>query len=109
MSFLRTDDFSGENQLQSAAFSDQARQTLCSAAAGNDAELNFRLTKLRRLCGNSNRASHRCFAAAAEGEAVNRGDHRLAKILDQIEDILSKRARLLRFDCADLCELADIG
>src|SRR5205823_443217 len=78
--FLRRDDFSRKNELKRAASANEARQTLCSAAAGNDAELNFGLTKLRRLCGNSNRASHRCFASAAEGEAVHRGDHGLAEI-----------------------------
>ena len=44
---LRADHFSGENELQRAAFADQPRQTLRSAAARDDSDLHFRLAELR--------------------------------------------------------------
>ena len=79
-------------------FADQPRQTLCSAAAGDYSQFHFRLTELRVLSGDSNRARHGCFASATKREAVHRCDHGLAEIFDQIENTLSKRARLLSFD-----------
>ena len=42
-----------------------------------------------RLRGDADGASHRRLAAAAERKAVDRRDHRLAEILDEIEDALS--------------------
>ena len=48
-------------------------------------------------------AGHRRLAAAAEREAVDRGDHRLAEILDEIEHLLAEAAGLLRFDRASTC------
>src|SRR6185369_17529428 len=107
--FLRADHFSGENELKRATFPDQPWQTLGPATARDHSQFHFGLTKLRVFYSNPDRASHCCFASAAKRETVNRGDHGLAEIFDQIEDILPKRTRLLRFDCADLCELADIG
>ena len=61
------------------------------------------------ISSDANRASHCCFAAATERETIHRGNDRLAEIFDQIEDILSKRARFLRFDGADLRELINVG
>src|SRR4029077_17922728 len=63
ISFLSRDHSSGKNELQRATFADEAWQTLRSTAAGNDSQLHFRLTELRVLSGNSNRASHGCFAS----------------------------------------------
>src|SRR5207244_11599479 len=78
-------------------------------AARDYSQFHFRLAELRVPSGDSNRASHRRFASAAKGKAVNRGDHGLAEIFDQIEDTLSKRTRLLRLDGRDLRELVDVG
>src|SRR5439155_19624709 len=109
ISFLRADNLSGKNELKRAAFADEARQTLSSAAARDDSQFHFGLTELCVLRGNSNRASHRGFATATKRKAVYRGDHRLAEILDKIENALPERARLLGFDCGDLRELVNVG
>src|SRR5207237_10569492 len=107
--FLGADHLSGKNELKRATFANESRQTLGSATAGNHSQFHFRLTELRRLCGNSNRASHRGFATATKRKAIHRCDHGLPEIFDKIEDTLSKRARLLRLDGRDLRELVDVG
>ena len=99
--FLGADDFPGENELQRAAFPDESRQTLRSTAARDYSQFHFRLTELRVLSSDSNCARHGCFASATKRETVHGRDHRLAEIFDQIENILSKRARLLSFNGAD--------
>src|SRR5207245_8099690 len=106
--FLSGDNLSGKNKLKRAAFPDEARQTLRSSAARDYSQFHFRLTELRVLSGDSNRASHRRFASAAKGKAVNRGDHGLAEIIDQIEDTWSKRTRLLPPACRALRERVDV-
>ncbi len=70
---------------------------------------NFRLSELRALRGDSNGAGHRRLAAAPEREAIDGRDHRLAQVLDEIEDLLSVRAGLFRLDGGDPGELADVG
>src|SRR4029077_13166023 len=82
ISFLSRDHSSGKNELKRATFADEAWQTLGSAAAGDYSQFHFRLTELCALSGDSNRASHRGFTSAAEGEAVNRGNHGFAQIFD---------------------------
>ena len=109
ISFLRADDFSGENELERAASADKSRQTLRSATARDYSQFHFRLTELRVLRSDSNRACHRGFATATKRKAIHGRDHGLAEIFNQIEDILSKRARFLSFDGADLRELVDVG
>ena len=54
-------------------------------------------------------AGHRRLAAAAERKAVDGRDHRLAEILDEVEDLLPEAAGLLGFDRGDMRELADVG
>ena len=54
-------------------------------------------------------ASHRRLAAAAERKAIDRRDHRLAEVLDEIEDLLPETAGLLRFERRGMRELADVG
>ena len=52
--------------------------------------------------------SHRRFAAAAERKAIDCCYHRLAEILDKVEDRLSVTAGLFCFDCRDMSEFADV-
>src|SRR2546430_2639283 len=105
----RADDFSRQDELQRTSLADQPWQTLCSAAARNDSQLDFRLSELRALRGHSNGAGHRSLAAAPEREPIDGRDHRLAQVLDEIEDLLSVRAGLFRLDGGDPGELADVG
>ncbi len=86
---VRVDGLAGEDQLKSAAPAHQSRQALGAAAAGKKAQLDLRLAKVSVLGGDADRAGHRGLAAAAEGEAVDRGDHRLSKGLDQVQHVLA--------------------
>ena len=91
----RRDLTSGQQQIERDALADQPRQPLRAAVAGNDAEVDLRLAEPRRVGRDAQRARHRQLAAAAEREAVDRGDHRLAHVLDQIEDVLAAQRVLL--------------
>src|SRR4029077_14204734 len=55
------------------------------------------------------RAGHRGLAAAAQGKTIDRRNHRLAEILDEIEDLLPETAGLFGLESREVCELADIG
>ena len=88
---------------------DEARQALCAAVAGNEPEIDLRLTEFRCVRRDAKRARHRQLAAAAERETIDGGDCRFAEVLDEIEDALatkglfaSSRGRLLR-------QLVDVG
>ena len=79
-------------------FADQARQALRAAAARKEPELHLGLAELGAFNRDPNGAGHRRLATAAERKAVDRRDHRLAEILDEIEDLLSETAGLFRLE-----------
>ena len=89
MRLLRADRLSGQKELERRAGANQTRQTLGAAVAGDEPEIDLGLTELRRVGGDAKRARHRQLAAAAERVAVDRGDRRLAELLDEIEDLLA--------------------
>ena len=107
--FLRADHLSGQNELQGATLADQPRQSLRATAARDKSERDLGLAEFRGLDRDPDGAGHRRLAAAAEREAIDRRDHRLAEILDQIEDFLAEAARLLCLERRDMRELADVG
>ena len=72
----------GEAQIHRLGFADEAGEPLGAAGAGNDAELDFRLAEFGAVGGEDEVAHHRQFAAAAEREARDRGDDRLAQPRD---------------------------
>ena len=88
---LCADHLPGEDQLQRPALADQPGQALRSPAAGDDADRDLRLAELGGLDGEPDGAGHRHLAAAAERKAIDRRDHRLAEVLDEIEDLLPER------------------
>ena len=90
ISFGCVDRLSGKNELKGPAFPDQPGQALRAASAGKKAQLHFGLAELCVLGGDSDGASHCGFAAAAEREAVDRSDHRLAEILDESSGPLAR-------------------
>ena len=106
---LRADHFAGEDELQGPAFADQARQALRAAAAGKEPELHLGLAELGAFHRDPDGAGHRRLAAAAERKAIDGRDHRLAEIFDEVEDLLSETAGLLRLDRRGMRELADVG
>ncbi len=82
---------------------------LRAAVAGNQSELHLGLAELGIVARQTHGAGHRQLAAAAECEAVDAGNHRLAKIFDGIHDglpamgvLLGRHRRLLR-------QLANVG
>ena len=89
MRFRRHHVLAGQQHLERAAAADQPRQPLRAGVAGDDAEIDLRLAEARGVGGDPDRAGHRQLAAAAEREAVDRGNDRLAEVLDQIEDVLT--------------------
>ena len=48
-------------------------------------ELHFRLAELGIFAGQAHGAGHGDLASAAESEAIDAGNHRLAQIFDQVE------------------------
>ena len=76
---------------------------------GTSPKRDFGLAELRVLHRDPDGAGHRRLAAAAERKAIDGRDHRLAEILDEIEDLLPETAGLLRLERRDMRELADVG
>ncbi len=95
--------------MQGPAFADQARQALRAAAAGKEPELHLGLAELGAFNRDPKGAGHRGLAAAAERKAIDRRDHRLAEILDEVEDLLPETAGLFRLEGRGMRELADVG
>ena len=104
----RLDQVAGEDQLHRLSFANQAREALSASAAGNDAEVDFRLAEFRCIAGNSQIARHREFHAAAETEPVDHGNDRLREIFDGIESAAALHQLTLgQFGLA--LEFRDIG
>ena len=68
----------GQAHLHRLGLADRAGQALRSAHAGRDAELDLGLAELRAVGGDDEVGHHRQLAAAAQREAGDRGDPRLA-------------------------------
>ena len=69
----------GEDEVHGLGLADRVRQPLRAADAGNDAELDLRLAEFGIVGGDDEIALHGKLAAAAEREAGDRGDDRLAR------------------------------
>ena len=68
----------GQAHFHRLGLADRARQPLRAAHARRDAELDLRLAELGGVGGDDEVGHHRHFAAAAQREAGDRGDPRLA-------------------------------
>ena len=84
------DHAAAEDEFQRPALAHQPRQALRAGEAGHQAELDLGLAELRGVGREPQRAGHRQLAAAAQGEAVDRGDDGLAQLLDQVEDAAAR-------------------
>ena len=102
------DDLAGEEEFEGCSATDQARQALRTAVAGDDAELDLGLAEARGRGGEAQGAGHGELAAAAEGEAVDDGENGLAEGLDAAEDALRAFGELLAGGGVDLGELGDV-
>ncbi len=105
----RGDRRAEQHQFERAAFADQARQALRPCVAGQQAEIDFRLSQLRRVRRDAKGACHRQLAAAAQRVTIDGRDDRLAEVLDQIEDVLARACLLAAGDRREHGELVDIG
>ncbi len=97
----------GQHHLHRLGLADEAGQALRAAGAGDDAELDLRLAELRRVGGEDEVAHHRQFAAAAQREAGDRRDHRLARA----RDVLPARDEVAEEDVGEglVLHLLDVG
>src|ERR1700710_1197014 len=107
--FLRGNSLAGQDELQRSALSDQPRQPLCAATARQQAQLHFGLPELGVLHRDPDGACHRRLAAATKGKAIDRRDHRLAEIFDEVQYALPEPAGLLRIVGVDMREFTDVG
>src|SRR6201999_968638 len=83
-------------------------QALRAATAWQQPELYLGLPELGMLRGDPHRASHCRLAASAKRKAVDRRDHRLAEIFDEVQHSLPEPAGLLRTIGVDMREFTDI-
>ena len=85
----------GQAQIHRLRLADKARQALRPAGAGHRAEIDLGLAEAGILGGDDDVAHHRHLAAAAEREAADRRDDRLAALRDALpaagDEILARR------------------
>ncbi len=96
-------DASASDHIDGGGGADEARQALCSAGAGHDAELDFRQAELGGRSGMATMAGKRYLEAAAERCAIDGCSHGLRKGFDAGDDI--RQQRLDR----RLAEFLDVG
>src|ERR1700730_524989 len=100
--FLRGNRLAREDQLQRATLAHQTRQTLRSATAGQQAQLDFGLPKSGMFRRDPYRASHCRLATSAQRKAIDGPDHRLAEVFDEVQHTLPEPAGPLRVRTAAL-------
>jgi hypothetical protein len=105
MGFLGADGRAGGGHFQRLCNARHAGQALGAAGTGEEAEFHFGNAQLRRRHGDSVVGGESDFEAAAEGGAVNRGDHRLGAIFDNVDDLRKHRLG----EGLGRAEFADIG
>src|SRR5207244_4337146 len=86
-----------EDELLGHARAANAGKSLRAPPAGNEAQVDLRLTQLRRARRVADVARERELAAAAEGEPVHRRDRRLRHRLEQPPGLVAERAPRLGF------------
>mmetsp|Transcript_34825 Transcript_34825/g.79650 ORF Transcript_34825/g.79650 Transcript_34825/m.79650 type:complete len:286 (+) Transcript_34825:311-1168(+) len=82
--FLGAHQVPSEHQLHRARLAESAREALRAAKARDGAKLDLRLAELSGVCGEDEVAAHRELTPAAQREAVDRGDDRLAQLRDLV-------------------------
>ncbi|MCY1393695.1 hypothetical protein D9M71_85980 [compost metagenome] len=78
------DGFAGEHHLHGQGLADRAQQALGAAGAGHDPEVDLRLAEAGVFAGDEDVGVHGQFAAAAQAEAIDGGDQRLAEAGDAL-------------------------
>jgi hypothetical protein len=103
------DRVAGHAQLLGLRHADPAGQALRAAEPGDDAELDLGLTELGAVRRMDEVTGQRELAAAAEGEAVDRGDPRLLRALDRLRERAAHLGERLALARRELAHLGDIG
>ena len=93
MRLLRPDRIAARRHFERLRDARDARQALGPAGAGQDAELHLRHAELRGRDGDSIMTGERDLEPAAERGSVDRGDHRLGAIFDDVDDLRQHRLR----------------
>jgi len=83
---VRIDAVSCQGQLHRLAEPDETGETLASASAGDDPDVDFRLAERRAARCDADVAGHGEFEAAAEAIAVDHRDDRLRQPVDRVID-----------------------
>src|SRR6266404_1955856 len=109
MSLLGVDHLARQDEPQGPPLADQTRQPLRAAAARDESQGDLGLAEFGGLDRDPEGAGHGRLAAAAQRKAVDRCEHRLAKILDEIEHALPEAAGLLGLDGRHIRKLGDVG
>jgi hypothetical protein len=84
LSFLGAHHAAGEDEVHRLVLTDGAGEALGTAHTGDDAEGDLGLAELRLLAGEDDVAHHGELTAAAEGEALDRGDDRGLDVRDPL-------------------------
>ena len=106
---LGVDEAAGEDQLLGHAQAADAGQPLRAAPAGDDPEVDLRLTELRAARRIADVARERELATAAEREAVQGRDRRLRHGLEQPSGLVTERPPLLRLAHVEPAHVLDVG
>ena len=107
--FGRADRGTREHQLERAALAHEPRQALRPGKPRNQAQVDLRLTESGRVGRQPQRAGHRQLAAAAEREAIDGRDDRLAEVLHRVEHPLPKPSVIPSARWREPGELVDVG
>ena len=102
------DHVAGQYKLHRLSLTDEPWQTLSSAPAGYDAQLDLGLAELSFGRSDPDIARQGKLASAAECITVDHGDDRLRKILYRIKGARAAHEFAL-FERGLACELADVG
>ena len=81
VAFLGRDVAAGQHHAHRLLERDHARQALHAAGAGGQADLGLGQGEGRLVGGDDDVAGERDLEAAAHGDAVDRGDHRLVEVV----------------------------
>ena len=103
LGFARAERRSGENNVERLLDADETRQALGAARAGNKSELDLGQAAFGGRHGDPIMRRQRDLKSSAERGSVQRGDDRLRRVLDPIEDVrkIGRGGRL--------AELGDVG
>ena len=102
MSCPRREGIAGQDDLQRPLCTDDARQALRAAGAGNDAQLDLGQGHLRRFICGAIVTRQRQFQAAAEGRRMQGRDDDLGEVFDPGAKFTQRRLRRRLTEFADV-------